>query len=142
MSADNVAFVRRAYEAMRMRQLQTIVQLAASDLEIEQSSELPWGGRYHGLAGLRQFMVRLTHHVDSVMTPDEYIDAGDQIVAVGRTRGTARETGASFEVAAVHVWTIRDGKLARFQAYIDHPAMNSALEIKDVAGDPSPAAIA
>jgi ketosteroid isomerase-like protein len=127
VSAENVDIVREAYDAVRTRQLQTVLQLAAPDLEIEQSSDIAWGGRYRGLAGLQQFMVRLTQHVDSVMTPDQYIDAGEQVVAVGRSRGTTRASGRYFDVPAVHVWTLKDGKLARFQAYIDHPAMVSAL---------------
>jgi ketosteroid isomerase-like protein len=137
MSVENVEIVRRAYDAIRTRQLQTILQLAAPDLEIEQSSEISWGGRYHGLAGLQQFMVRLTQHVDSEMTPDQYIDAGDQVVAVGYTRGTTRGAGRTFEVPAVHVWTLRDGKLTRFQAYIDHPAMRSALNADALHGGES-----
>lgn len=127
MPAGNVEIVRGAYEALVTRQLQKILQLAAPDLEIEQSDELAWGGRYVGVAGLRQFMVRLTQHVDSMMRPEYFIDAGAQVVAVGRTRGTARATGLTFDAPAVHVWTLRAGKLARFQAFTDHPTLRAAL---------------
>jgi uncharacterized protein len=128
MSAANVGIVREAYAALAARQLQKIVQLAAPDLEIEQSAAIPWGGRYRGVAGLQQFAVRLTQHVDSIMTPESFVDAGDQVVAIVRTRGIARATGLSFDVPAVHVWTLREGKLARFQAFIDHPTMEAALQ--------------
>jgi ketosteroid isomerase-like protein len=30
-------------------------------------------------------------------------------------------------VAIVHVWTVRDGRVSRFEAYIETPAMLAAL---------------
>jgi ketosteroid isomerase-like protein len=65
------------------------------------------------------------------MTPASFIDAGDQVVAVGRTRGIARATGQSLDAAAVHVWTLTDREIAAFIAYVDHPAIRSALEFGD-----------
>jgi len=62
------------------------------------------------------------------MTPASFIDAGDEVVAVGRTRGIARTTGYPFDAAAVHVWTVRDGKIAAFRAFVNHPTMLAALD--------------
>ncbi|MCW3026546.1 MAG: hypothetical protein JWM29_1978, partial [Solirubrobacterales bacterium] len=33
--------------------------------------------------------------------------------------GTGKATGTALDVPAVHVWDIRDGKLARFRQFID-----------------------
>jgi len=49
------------------------------------------------------------------------------VVAVAYTRGIARATGKEFEVPAVHVWTLKNGKVLRFDAYIDNPRMIAAL---------------
>jgi uncharacterized protein len=38
-----------------------------------------------------------------------------------------RATGASFDVPEVHVWELCDGKVVRYQSYIDTPAMLEAL---------------
>ena len=127
MAGSNVELVRTVYESFAARQFQQVIQLASPDLQIEQSPEISWGGRYSGVEGMRQFMVRLAQHVDSVMTPDYFVDAGEHVVAIGRTRGTARATGRVFDVPAVHVWTVSGGKFTRFQAFIDHPAMRLAL---------------
>lgn len=48
-------------------------------------------------------------------------------MVIARTRGTARATGAPFDLRAVHVWKVVDGMISRFEAYIDTPAMLSAL---------------
>ena len=59
---------------------------------------------------------------------DEFIDDEEgHIVAVGHTRGVVRATGREFEVPAVHVWTIREGKAVKFEAYVDTFQMRVAL---------------
>ena len=49
----------------------------------------------------------------------------------GDTRGAR---GAAFDVAIAHVWTVRDGRVSRFEAYIDTPAMREALSSADRRG--------
>ena len=45
----------------------------------------------------------------------------------GKTAGTVNATGAAFDVDELHLLTVRDGKVVRFEAYIDTPAMLAAL---------------
>ena len=45
----------------------------------------------------------------------------------GRTAGTVNATGAAFDVDELHLLTVRDGRVVRFEAYIDTPAMLAAL---------------
>jgi ketosteroid isomerase-like protein len=49
--------------------------------------------------------------------PEEFIDAGDQIVVPMCLRGRARSTGLPLEYHAIHVWTLRDGRAARLRLY-------------------------
>jgi ketosteroid isomerase-like protein len=35
--------------------------------------------------------------------------------------------GASFDIPEVHIWELRDGKVVRYQVYINTPAMLEAL---------------
>jgi ketosteroid isomerase-like protein len=56
-----------------------------------------------------------------------YIPAGNDVAVVGKLRGTARASGKRIDLDIVHVWTVRDGRLLRFAAYIDTPAMLEAL---------------
>jgi ketosteroid isomerase-like protein len=121
MSQENVNLIRTGYEAFKAGDILAVLNLLHPDLEIRQSKELPWGGEYHG-QGAATFFSRLKQHVDSRMDPDIFIDAGDSVVAVGRSRGRVHATGQELDVSAVHVWTVRDGKAARFEAYIDTPA--------------------
>lgn len=50
---------------------------------------------------------------------NEIVDGGNRVVAMGRYEGTHRQTGKRLDVQAAHVWTIENGKVVRFQQYID-----------------------
>jgi uncharacterized protein len=127
MSADNLDAVRRVYEAMKSRDASAMQELFAEDIKIRQSPELPWGGEYDGIDGAFTFFLTLVEHIDSQVTTESLFAAGDHVVQTGRTRGTVVANGASFDVAEVHVWEVRGGKIVGFQAYIDTPAILDAL---------------
>lgn len=46
---------------------------------------------------------------------------------IGHLRGVVKKTGTPIDVPIVHVWTVRNGKFVRFQAWIDTPAMRTAI---------------
>jgi ketosteroid isomerase-like protein len=123
----NVATIRRVYDAMQARDASVMAELFAEDIEVRQSPELPWGGEYEGHDSVFTFFSTLVEHIDSQVTTESMFAAGDHVVQTGRTRGTVRANGASFDVPEVHVWELRDGKVVAFHAYIDTPAMLDAL---------------
>jgi uncharacterized protein len=88
---------------------------------------VPWGGEYEGHDGAFTFLLKLVEHIESQVTTDAMFAAGDHVVQAGRTRGRVLANGATFDVPEVHVWELRDGKVVRFQVYIDTPAMLEAL---------------
>ncbi|HEY8745650.1 MAG TPA: nuclear transport factor 2 family protein, partial [Chloroflexota bacterium] len=61
------------------------------------------------------------------IVPEEFLGSGERIAVVGRCTATARETGRSLDVPFVHVWTVRDGTLCRFQDYTDTAQVLRAL---------------
>jgi ketosteroid isomerase-like protein len=127
MSKENVELIRAGYDAFRRKDLPAILALLHPGVEFHQSEEVPWGGRYKGHEQVQQFFARLLQTIDSKVETEQFIDAGNHVVQVGRTRGTAHATGKGFDVAEVHVWTLENGKVVRYEAYIDNPAMLAAL---------------
>jgi ketosteroid isomerase-like protein len=61
-----------------------------------------------------------------LLTISEYISSGDNVVTVGRYSGLVTATGKRFDCALVHVFTIRDGKIARFLNFTDSAKMVDA----------------
>ena len=49
--------------------------------------------------------------------PEEFLDAGDQVVVVFRFRGTGRESGVPVDERLAHLWTIRDGRGVRMTVH-------------------------
>ena len=93
-------------------------------------SGFPWGGKYKGHEEVRYFFSKLTETIDPMVDPDQFIDDEEgYVVAVGHTRGSVRATRREFEVPAVHVWTIREGRAVKFKAYIDTFQMRVALGV-------------
>jgi ketosteroid isomerase-like protein len=128
MANAAVTVIEQLYEAFRTRDMPKIMGLVRGDVRIAQTDLLPWGGRYDGLMGLQTFFAKLTQAITSEVTIERLIDAGDCVVAIGRTHGTVNANGAAFDVPFAHVWTLNEGRVAAFDAYIDTPAMLEALD--------------
>ncbi|HEX3821426.1 MAG TPA: nuclear transport factor 2 family protein [Candidatus Sulfotelmatobacter sp.] len=127
MSEANINLVKSLYEAVARRDQAAVIALVDPMIEVRQSDLLPWGGSYQGLGGLQNFFTKLLSNVDSQLDLNQYIDAGDDVVMVGRTHGKTKAKGTPFDVTAVHVWTVRNGKIAGFHPYVDTPAMLEVL---------------
>jgi len=53
------------------------------------------------------------------IVPEEFMGSGGTVAAVVRYTGTGKATGKALDLPVVHIWDIRDGKLARFRQFID-----------------------
>jgi ketosteroid isomerase-like protein len=127
---SNVPIVRRSYEAFARDDMDAVVGDMHPDIVWHQAQGLPHGGVYHGLAEVRHNVFDpLDRDWWSEFTaePDEFLDAGDEIVVLGRYRGVAKETGKKLDVPFVHMWTMRDGKAVRFRQFLDTAGWVEAL---------------
>tara|TARA_R110002020_G_scaffold116694_1_gene267317 strand:+ start:15912 stop:16328 length:417 start_codon:yes stop_codon:yes gene_type:complete len=127
VSRRPIEVVQAVYEAYARRDLPRIATLYHPDCELMQTGELPWGGVYRGHAGLARFFDRLTQAIDTQIVHETLIEAGNDVVSVGRTKGVAMKTGRAFELDAVHIYTVEESKIRRSAAYVDTPAMRRAI---------------
>jgi uncharacterized protein len=127
VSASSLRLVSEVYAAYARGDVAAVFALLHQDVEIRQTELVPWGRHYRGHAGAREFFGRLVAAAESTLSVERLIDAGDHVAAIGRTRGHIRASGAAFDAAVVHVWTVRDERLGRLEVYIDVPAMREAL---------------
>jgi ketosteroid isomerase-like protein len=119
--------VRAAYAALGDKDLAAFIALCADDVVLTQDPRLPWGGRHVGHDGVETFALALVGAIDSAVTPEALFDAGERVIQYGRTAGTARATGRTFDIPECHVWRVVDGRVASIEFYIDSEPMLSAL---------------
>jgi ketosteroid isomerase-like protein len=120
--------VRRIYTALSRWDVDDLVADVTHDIEWTLPEPLPWGGTHHGPDGVRTFARIFRDHVDgSWADPDDFLDAGDRIVVLGRLRGRARESGESFAGEFAHVWPLPDGIASRVQVFDDSAPILAAL---------------
>jgi ketosteroid isomerase-like protein len=127
VSTASLTLVRDVYDAFARRDLSAVLARLHPDVEIRQTELVPWGRDYRGHEAAREVFGRVVGAIDSTVTVERFIDAGDHVATVGRTRGRTRAGDVAFDLAVVHVWTVRDARLARLEVYIDTPAMQEAL---------------
>jgi len=124
---DNVAVVRRLYDARGNPEI--IRQVLTPDVRWEVVEGFPYSDVYLGLKGVSDFFTRLLSDFEDWRTePSEFFETGDHVIAVGAYSAKAKATGKTFKARFAHVWTMRDGVIARLQQVADTVQISRALE--------------
>ena len=123
MSKEHVELVRAIYAAFAAGDVPGVVSRMHGDIVWNEAENFAYadGNPYCGpdaiVAGV---FARLGSEWDGFSAkPDEYLDAGDTVVVLGRYAGTFKATGKPLDAQLAHVWRLRDGKAAAFQQYTD-----------------------
>lgn len=81
------------------------------------------GGRRDGHAQVQEFFTVLGTDQEAVrFEPRQFVAQADTVVALGDYEWRVRATGRSFTSDFAHVFTVRDGKISRFQEFMDSGA--------------------
>ena len=128
---SNVDIVRRSYDAFSRKDLDGVMGDMHPEIVWHQAQGLPHGGTYHGLDEVKR---NIFDPLDEewwdgfTADPDEFLDAGDQVVVVGRYRATAKGTGKQLDVPFVHIWTLGGDQAIQFRQYLDTAGWIGALQ--------------
>jgi ketosteroid isomerase-like protein len=76
--------------------------------------------KFNGQAGVQEFFKVLaeTHDITS-FTPEEFYADGDKVFVIGRYSWTMKPSGRAGSSEWLHVWTIRNGKIAGMRSLND-----------------------
>jgi ketosteroid isomerase-like protein len=115
MSEENVEIVRRLSSFWRDRDYSAVEELCHPDAVVDVSRNVFNPGIHSGIDGLREFMRTIDEAWESLMlTREELIAAGDQVVMANRISGRGRASGVRTETLAFAVVTLEEGKVVRF----------------------------
>jgi ketosteroid isomerase-like protein len=126
MSQENVEIVHRLVEAWNERNVDALLGFFDPGCEVLFPPEVPEPGPFRGHAELRQwaegFMAAWqSHHAEVVETHV----ARDTVVASLLLAGRGGGSGLEMEETDAHWFTIRNGRVVRWQSFVDH---SEALE--------------
>jgi ketosteroid isomerase-like protein len=124
---SNIEIVQGVYDAYGSKDVDALMAPLHDDFQISASDPLPWGGRFKGRDGMMEFIGKISSFIDSRVDVDEMVEAGDHVIAIGRSAGTIKATGKEYAVRLVDVCEIRDGKVLSIDIYLDTPAILAAL---------------
>ncbi len=126
-----VDMVRHFYDALGRGDVPAVLALLDAQVEWTEAERFPYyGGTWHGpQAVLDNLLVPLSRDWDGFSaTAHEFIGEGDRVVSLGTYSGTFKKTGRSVSAAFAHVWTVRGGKLAKFDMHTDTAKVLEALK--------------
>jgi ketosteroid isomerase-like protein len=129
VSEENLATVRRLYELWNGEQdMLAAMPLFDPEIEYVNPESAIESGTRSGVGG----MVKALESVDGsfadyVHEPERLLEAGqDKVLAYVVFRAHGRDSGALVEKSEQHVWTLRNGKILRFEWFHDEAAAKRA----------------
>lgn len=128
----NVEFISGLYEAFAAGDVPRVLGSMADDIEWWEAEGNPW---YPGRAfvGVQEVIDgvfgRIAREFEGFeVVPERFLSDGDVVVMIGRYRGKGTVTGKVLDAQALHMWTVRDGKIARFQQFVDTRQLADVLD--------------
>jgi ketosteroid isomerase-like protein len=120
MSEENVEVVRRFYEAWASGREPGPVDLMDPEIEYVNPEGAVEPGTRSGIAGFSRAIMKIFDGWETMQMEPEGLQAvGDQVVAVVRYRARGRGSGVEVEGRVSALWTLRDGKVARYAWFLD-----------------------
>jgi len=128
-TVSNVATIKGLYDAFARGDVPAVLGMMDANISWTDAEGFPYGGTYHGPdAVLQGVFIPLGNEWDGFsVVPEEFIDGGDKIVAIGAYSGKYKATGKSFKAPFAHVWTLKDGKVVVFHQHTDTAKVNEAM---------------
>ncbi|WP_046157748.1 nuclear transport factor 2 family protein [Chromobacterium vaccinii] len=126
---SNLDIVRATYEGKSEDNGRNLLAALAPDAEWTEAAGFPYAGTYVGpQAIVENVFQRLGSEWDGYRAAvDHYYVDGDNVVAQGFYHGAYRATGKSFTASFAHVYTLKDGKIVKFEQIVDSAKVWEAM---------------
>jgi ketosteroid isomerase-like protein len=135
--SQNKQLVKQAYEHYKNKKIDGILAMVDDDIEWlgYESDLIPFAGNYHGKDEVAQFFSTLAQNQDVLrFDPQNFIAEGDKVVVTGAASYHVKATGLDYESPWVHIFTVRDGKIIRFQQFNHTAAAEAAYRPAQATG--------
>jgi ketosteroid isomerase-like protein len=129
---DNVSLVQNLYDAFGRGDIPTVLGAMSPDIrwhQAESNPYMPSGEAWVGPdAVLNNLFIRLGAEWDGfTVHPKSFHNSGGSVIVEVRYSGTYKATGKEMDTQACHVFDIKDGKVTRFQQYVDTAKLQNVM---------------
>jgi uncharacterized protein len=121
---SDVQVVKAAYERFGRGDIASLLALFDPVIEWRLAEGHPYSPQGEAWIGpqavAENFFVRAGGEWDGwTISTRQFHEAADAVVVECRYRGVFKPTGKNMDIQVCHVWEVGDGKIKRFQQYID-----------------------
>jgi ketosteroid isomerase-like protein len=123
--------VRGFYDALGRGDVPGVLALLQSKLEWTEAERFPYySGTWRSPEEiLDKLLIPLARDWNGFSAKaHDFIVEGDRVVSLGVYSGIFKQTGRSMTAPFAHVWTVRDGRIAKFEMHTDTAKVLEALK--------------
>ncbi|MGW4891571.1 nuclear transport factor 2 family protein [Kitasatospora sp. NPDC004240] len=122
--------VRRQYLASARGDMAALRSTLADDVEWTEMAGFPLAGTYRTPKEVTsRVMERLAAEWDGWTAHDDrYVVDGENVVVLARYTAINRATGRPLNVRVAHHFTVRGGRIVRFEQFVDTALVHAAME--------------
>jgi uncharacterized protein len=123
MSNANITLVQGLYAAFGKGDIATLIAGLAADVDWSvngRRKDYPLLGSWNGQSDVQKFFQGVAEHEEATeFSPREFFAAEDRVFVLGYYAWKIRKTGRAVASDWVHIFTIRNGKVAKFREFND-----------------------
>jgi ketosteroid isomerase-like protein len=129
MSQENVQLIRGVFEGWDAAGVEGMLKFFHDDVDylpIEEDDVI------HGHEELRRYFSRwMEPWEDFQVAPTDFVASGDHVVNGASMHGRGRGSGIQTSMEYWQAWTIREGKVARWEEHFERRAALEAVGLSD-----------
>ena len=128
---DNVRLLKNLYDAFGRGDIPTVLGAMSPDINWHQAESNPYrpsGEAWVGPDAVLSLFMKLGSEWDGfTVHPKSFHGAGDSVIVEGRYSGVFKATGKGADTQMCHIWDVKDGKITRFQQYVDTAKLQDVM---------------
>jgi uncharacterized protein len=137
MSEADIEALRAVYEGVSRGDWDAALRDAGPDFELKTPDQNPIAGTYRGREEIRGFFTELWAAFEEVVVqPGQFLEFDDRILVSLLMQLRPSDSRSRVEMRITHLWTMRDGKPARCEVFLQREQAFEALVLaeEDVRG--------
>ena len=122
------ALIERVFDAFAEGRFGEAIPLFDEHIVLVIDDQIPEGGRYVGLEGVRDYMTRFLEPWERLTIAAKSVEeVGDTVFVTVQQKGSGRESGVPADLEYVQLWTFRGERVIRLEVVRDEARARAML---------------